>query len=78
MLKRKLSALLKSFPLLRREVNPWPGTVDVEDMPTVETTEAAARTLDLVRTMVCLFDPGGLEVLPGRRHQDRAAAADRK
>lgn len=25
--------LLKSFPLLSREVKPWPGTVDVEDMP---------------------------------------------
>lgn len=25
--------LRKSFPLLSREVKPWPGTVDVEDMP---------------------------------------------
>src|SRR5665811_633960 len=25
--------LLKSFPLLAREVKPWPGDVDVEDMP---------------------------------------------
>lgn len=25
--------LLKSFPLLSREVKPWPGDVDVEDMP---------------------------------------------
>ncbi len=25
--------LLKSFPLLAREVKPWPGTVDVESMP---------------------------------------------
>jgi NADH-quinone oxidoreductase subunit C len=25
--------LLKSFPLLSREVKPWPGTVDVEAMP---------------------------------------------
>jgi NADH-quinone oxidoreductase subunit C len=25
--------LLKSFPLLAREVKPWPGEVDVEDMP---------------------------------------------
>ena len=25
--------LLKSFPLLSREVKPWPGEVDVEDMP---------------------------------------------
>ncbi|MCP3977650.1 MAG: NADH-quinone oxidoreductase subunit C [bacterium] len=33
--------LLKSFPLLSREVKPWPGTVDVEDMPTTENVEAA-------------------------------------
>ena len=25
--------LRKSYPLLSREVKPWPGTVDVEDMP---------------------------------------------
>jgi len=25
--------LRKTFPLLSREVKPWPGTVDVEDMP---------------------------------------------
>jgi NADH-quinone oxidoreductase subunit C len=25
--------LRKTFPLLTREVKPWPGTVDVEDMP---------------------------------------------
>jgi NADH-quinone oxidoreductase subunit C len=25
--------LRKSFPLLSREVKPWPGTVDVEPMP---------------------------------------------
>jgi NADH-quinone oxidoreductase subunit C len=34
--------LLKSFPLLTREVKPWPGTVDVEDMPSVDNTEADA------------------------------------
>jgi NADH-quinone oxidoreductase subunit C len=28
--------LLKSFPLLSREVKPWPGTVDVEAMPEKE------------------------------------------
>ena len=28
--------LLKSYPLLSREVKPWPGEVDVEDMPTVD------------------------------------------
>lgn len=28
--------LLKSFPLLSREVKPWPGKVDVEDMPEQE------------------------------------------
>jgi NADH-quinone oxidoreductase subunit C len=35
--------LRKSFPLLSREVKPWPGTVDVEDMPSTENTEAAAQ-----------------------------------
>lgn len=35
--------LLKSFPLLSREVKPWPGTVDVEDMPSTENVEAAAQ-----------------------------------
>lgn len=35
--------LLKSYPLLSREVKPWPGTVDVEDMPTTENVEAAAQ-----------------------------------
>lgn len=34
--------LLKSFPLLAREVKPWPGTVDVEDMPSTENREAEA------------------------------------
>ncbi len=34
--------LLKSFALLAREVKPWPGTVDVEDMPSTENTEAQA------------------------------------
>jgi NADH-quinone oxidoreductase subunit C len=32
--------LRKSLPLLSREVNPWPGTVDVEDMPSTENPEA--------------------------------------
>ena len=37
--------LRKSFPLLSREVKPWPGTVDVEGMPEVpETTPAGATT----------------------------------
>jgi NADH-quinone oxidoreductase subunit C len=31
--------LRKSFPLLSREVKPWPGTVDVEDMPSAENPE---------------------------------------
>lgn len=31
--------LLKSYPLLSREVKPWPGTVDVEDMPSTENPE---------------------------------------
>jgi NADH-quinone oxidoreductase subunit C len=34
--------LLKSYPLLAREVKPWPGTVDVEDMPSTENAEAQA------------------------------------
>ena len=33
--------LRKSFPLLTREVKPWPGKVDVEDMPSDENVEAA-------------------------------------
>ena len=32
--------LRKTFPLLSREVKPWPGTVDVEDMPATENVEA--------------------------------------
>lgn len=32
--------LRKTFPLLTREVKPWPGTVDVEDMPSTENEEA--------------------------------------
>ena len=31
--------LRKSFPLLSREVKPWPGTVDVEAMPAKPSTE---------------------------------------
>jgi len=31
--------LRKSYPLLSREVKPWPGTVDVEGMPDKPTTE---------------------------------------
>ncbi len=34
--------LRKSYPLLSREVKPWPGLVDVEDMPSTENTEADA------------------------------------
>jgi len=33
--------LRKIFPLLSREVKPWPGTVDVEDMPATENPEDA-------------------------------------
>ncbi len=33
--------LRKSFRLLSREVKPWPGLVDVEDMPSTENLEAA-------------------------------------
>jgi NADH-quinone oxidoreductase subunit C len=32
--------LQKAYPLLSREVKPWPGKVDVEDMPTTENPEA--------------------------------------
>ena len=32
--------LRKSFQLLSREVKPWPGLVDVEDMPSTENPEA--------------------------------------
>ena len=31
--------LRKSYPLLSREVKPWPGTVDVEAMPERPSTE---------------------------------------
>jgi NADH-quinone oxidoreductase subunit C len=33
--------LLKSYPLLSRDVKPWPGTVDVEGMPGVADEEPA-------------------------------------
>jgi NADH-quinone oxidoreductase subunit C len=33
--------LRKSFPLVSREVKPWPGMVDVEDMPSTENVEGA-------------------------------------
>ena len=36
--------LRKSFPLLAREVKPWPGRVDVEGMPSTENVEADAMT----------------------------------
>ncbi len=35
--------LRKSYPLLSREVKPWPGKVDVEDMPSTENVEAQAQ-----------------------------------
>lgn len=31
--------LRKTFPLLSREIKPWPGTVDVEDMPSTDNPE---------------------------------------
>ena len=34
--------LRKTFPLLTREIKPWPGMVDVEDMPSAENAEAEA------------------------------------
>jgi len=36
--------LLKSFPLLTREVKPWPGKVDVEGMPGADEDETEAET----------------------------------
>jgi len=36
--------LLKSFPLLSREVKPWPGTVDVEAMPEDDDDESEAES----------------------------------
>ncbi|MEX0826079.1 MAG: NADH-quinone oxidoreductase subunit C [Acidimicrobiia bacterium] len=38
--------LRKTFPLLSREVKPWPGTVDVEAMPGTENVEADALASD--------------------------------
>ncbi|HHC09441.1 MAG TPA: NADH-quinone oxidoreductase subunit C [Actinobacteria bacterium] len=35
--------LRKDFPLLSREVKPWPGTVDVEDKPSLENVEAGGE-----------------------------------
>jgi NADH-quinone oxidoreductase subunit C len=35
--------LRKSFALGAREVKPWPGHVDVEDLPSTENVEAAAQ-----------------------------------
>jgi NADH-quinone oxidoreductase subunit C len=35
--------LRKSFALGAREVKPWPGMVDVEELPSTENVEAAAR-----------------------------------
>lgn len=34
--------LLKSFPLIAREVKPWPGDVDVEGLPETEAQEDAS------------------------------------
>ena len=43
--------LRKSYPLLSREIKPWPGMVDVEDMPSTENTEgAAAAAVDASET----------------------------
>ena len=36
--------LRKSYPLLSREVKPWPGMVDVEDEPSTSDDEAATAT----------------------------------
>ncbi|MBT8202188.1 MAG: NADH-quinone oxidoreductase subunit C [Acidimicrobiia bacterium] len=36
--------LRKDYPLLSREVKPWPGMVDVEDMPSTENPEAGSTS----------------------------------
>ena len=38
--------LLKSFALGTREVKPWPGLVDVEELPSTENVEAAAQSAE--------------------------------
>jgi NADH-quinone oxidoreductase subunit C len=38
--------LRKTFPLLSREVKPWPGTVDVEDMPSTDNAEAGDESAE--------------------------------
>ena len=38
--------LRKDFPLVSRQVKPWPGIVDVEPMPTDETDDEAAGDAD--------------------------------
>ena len=38
--------LRKSFALGTREVKPWPGHIDVEDMPSTENVEAAALSAE--------------------------------
>ena len=38
--------LRKDFPLVARQVKPWPGIVDVEQMPTDEADEAAGESAD--------------------------------
>jgi NADH-quinone oxidoreductase subunit C len=38
--------LLKSYPLIAREVKPWPGDVDVEDMPAVDADDATTESAD--------------------------------
>ncbi|NNC92425.1 MAG: NADH-quinone oxidoreductase subunit C [Acidimicrobiia bacterium] len=36
--------LRKSYPLVSREIKPWPGMVDVEDMPSTENVEGEASS----------------------------------
>ncbi len=38
--------LRKSFALLSREVKPWPGTVDVEGLPSTENVEASTENVE--------------------------------
>ncbi|MBA2752626.1 MAG: NADH-quinone oxidoreductase subunit C, partial [Actinobacteria bacterium] len=47
--------LRKDFPLLARELKPWPGLVDVEPIPGDETAEDAGD----VATLAAATDEGG-------------------
>lgn len=50
--------LRKSFPLLSREVKPWPGMVDVEGMPDSESDEEADPDSETLPSGVSTENPG--------------------